>query len=222
MNWLYYVYWAYTLIAATAVMLVSQSYVKYLQDNNYSLSAYSSWVKKNFRQDWLFMILVGVIGLMLKICNVFFVANIPVLAYICFYGADAIFLYLMFSLYLSYRKINKDQPPQIKGAALRMLIFIWIAAFLCEANMMRETEYYGSVTWLQYLLPYFIGYLPAMLLPLLSMLAFVITSPHLAFKKQEEGSSFYCEEDEIIIIEKNDVDNSSADTADAEDKGENK
>ena len=179
------------------------------------------------------MLLAGVMGLMLKICNIFFIQQIPLLSTICFYGADLLFLYLLFSMYLAYRKTNAEDPLVINGVVIRSLIVVFIIAFLCEANLMRETEYYGSVSWLQYLLPYFIGYLPGMLLPVLTLLAFVLSSPHLAFKKAAADRSFYMDDapslpapDEVVFDQeekatKNTSVNMPAQDADAEDKGEN-
>ncbi len=228
MNWLYYAYWVYTVLAATIITLAAQYYMQYLQANAYSVPMYCAWMKKRFLQDSLMLVLTGVIGMMLKICNIFFAQRIPILAYTCFYGADLLFLYLLFSMYLAYRKTEHEKPLKIKDASLRALVLVWIIAFLCEANMMRETEYHGSVTWLQYLAPYFIGYLPGMLLPLLTLCAFALSSPHLAFKKSEPSVSFYADDEET---EKAEADTNAQDTAtanilspereDTKDKGEN-
>lgn len=198
MNWIYYLYWLYCAVAASFIALASLYYIRFLYQHEYRVAPYCAWISDRFAKDWLMLALTGVIALMFKICNVFFINKFPTLAYICFYGADIIFLYLLSSNYLAYRKSSVDQPMPIKGTALRIFIFVWLAAFLCEANMMRETEYYGSVTWFQYLLPYFIGYLPAMILPLLTFLASVIIAPNKAFKKSTESESIGEPFEEIV------------------------
>lgn len=190
MNLLYYLYWVYCVVAATVVMFVSFYFVHKLQNESYDLTRFCAWLKARFYKDWFILILSGVIGLMLKVCNIFFINSIPVLAYICFYGADLLFLYLLFSVYLAYKKEPHEEALVVKGPALRIFIVVWIITFLCEANMMRETTYYISVTWLTYLKPYFIGYLPGMILPVLVLLAFCLTSPRLAFRKRQDGD-FY-------------------------------
>lgn len=195
MNLLYYFYWIYCIAAATIITFVSFYFVHKLQEEGYDLRRFTAWLKARFFQDSLILILFGVIGLMLKICNIFFINKIPVLAYICFYGADVLFLYLLYSMYAAYKKEEHAQKLVVKGPALRIFILIWIIAFLCEANMMRETQYYISVTWLTYLTPYFIGYLPCMVLPLLVIVAYCITSPHLAFRRASEGDTFYMQDD---------------------------
>lgn len=143
------------------------------------------------------LILSGLVGLMLKICNIFFINSIPVLAYICFYGADLLFLYLLYTVYAAYKREKHEERLIVKGPALRIFILVWIIAFLCEANMMRETTYYVSVTWMTYLKPYFIGYLPGMILPALVLLAFGVTSPHLAFRKRQDVDFYDTDSAEI-------------------------
>lgn len=231
MNILYYVYWGYTLLVSIVITMASFYYIKYLQNHAYSAVSYCAWIKKRFTVDWLMLLLSGVIALMLKICNVFFIKQIPILAYICFYGADAVFLYLMISMYLSYKKTCEGDPLVIKGPAIFMIVVIFAVTFLCEANLMRETKYYGSVPWLQYLTPYFIGYLPAMVLPLITLLAFMLTSPRLAFQKQAPSVPFYADDEAKDELEAQNItgmentdpakENQSANNADTENKGEN-
>lgn len=196
---LYYVYWGYVLLSASVITLVSLYFVKALQDCNYSLRGYWAWVKGNFRRDGMMLLFTGIASLMLKIGNIFFIGSIPVLAYICFYGADLLFLYLLFSMYLSYRKKPKESDFRVGPRNTRILIVVWLVSFLCEANMMRELELEGLLTWGQYILPYFIGYLPGMALPFLTLLSFVLTSPALALRGADAQSGFYMSEEEEAL-----------------------
>lgn len=184
---LYIVYWFYCIAAAVGVMFASTYYIDNLKRMGYRAGAYTAWVRARFVKDWLPLMLIGVMCMLLKICNVFFITRFPLLSYICFYGADAAFLYMLYSLYFDYRKTEAD-PLKAQGPALRVLVVVFLLAFLCEANLMRETRYYGAMNWLQYLLPYLVGYLPAMLIPLLVLLGVCLSAPRQAFAAPDEAA----------------------------------
>lgn len=186
---LYFAYWVYCILAAVGIMLTAAYYIANLEKSGYRAAAYTRWLRERFARDWLPLLLIGLMCMLLKICNVFFIARFPLLSYICFYGADIAFLYMLYSLYFDYRKTVGEDPLKPRGPALRIFILVFLVAFLCEANLMRETRYYDAVDWLRYLLPYLIGYLPAMLVPALVLLGVCLTAPRLAFAPPAEDEA---------------------------------
>ncbi len=168
----------FEIAAAFAVMAASLKYIHMLQLESYQGRMYMKWLSKRIVKELAQFLLAGLMALTLKVCYVFFAAGNELVSKICYTGADALYVFLLVLFALPDKKSPKPKKPlAYTNRVVRMSVMLVVLAFLFSAGFFVPTYYTGQLTWIQYLLPLIIRYLPGATVPLFVMLAYLVMYP---------------------------------------------
>lgn len=173
----YVISYAFAAISALAVVLSTLQFVHILQLESYQGKMYLKWFAKHWSSAWLSFLAAAAAGLMLKCCYVFFYGFSPVLASVCYTAGDVVYVLLLFAVWLGYRKRDKVKPLAFTGRVKRLLAAELILAALCSLTFFVTVVYTNGISWLGYILPQLVRFLPGILAPLFVFLCYLITWP---------------------------------------------
>lgn len=168
---------AFAALASAAVVLAALRYIHMLQLESYQGRMYLKWVFKRFGAEVLPFIFIGLISLILRACYVLFNVDYYQLANYCRIGADVVYLIMLVLMFATGKKHKAKKPLVFTGRVVRLMVALFIVAFIFTERFFVTVVYFNHITWAQYMWPFILRYLPGMLLPLFLLLAYALTYP---------------------------------------------
>ena len=171
--------WMALVCATIAVVLASLNYIHMLQLESYQGKMYLKWVGKRFFKEVVPFIMTGVVAALLRVCFAFFESNNALVANICMFASDVVYVAMLLFMALFSKKQAAKKPLVYTGRVIRLIIveavivFFFTAAFFYSYTPLEGHRF----PWFQYLLPIVLRYLPGATVPLFIMLAYLITWP---------------------------------------------
>lgn len=167
------------LVLGTVVATYAATYfINMLQLESYQPKMYMKWLKRNFFRDWLPTILIFVICILLEIALPILVNSFNTTNQV--YVSGLLSIRLIYLLLFGYVGWIWHQQPQKKpliytGRVKRLLVAI-VVLLLVIYVWTIQAKVYSSQVGLR-IDRYMMAYLPALLLPLLVLLAYFVTYP---------------------------------------------
>jgi len=175
------IYAIFAFLSTISVLLASTCFVETLQEMEYDGRAYLRYLKTTFRGDWVPFITTALVALLLKLAYAFLYGSNYMLAVICLYGADIVYICMLFSMYFSFRRSGPGLVRNGRTLAIFIILFVMIAG--CASSIFMEDLNRMNPTLWEYMRCYLLYYMPGLLLPLFVWVANLITSPFIK-KKQ--------------------------------------
>lgn len=184
------IYCCFAVLSTIAVLLSSLCFIQTLQEKEYDGRAYLRYLKTEFRNDWLPFIIITVVALLLKLAYAFLYSSNHMLAVISVYGADIIYICMIFSMYLSFRRTSQGITFDGRTKMI-MAVLLLMIGFCSGFQFVRfNSKFLGNLTLWQYMRRYLLYYMPGLLLPLFVWAASLITAP---FFRRKRGAPLHAE-----------------------------
>lgn len=164
----------FAVLAAGATTFAALRCVHMLQLESYQGNMYLKWLRRAGRSDALTALLLGVMAFFLHTAWIFFVDSQPLFAGILWYAADGAYIAAMLYIGFSDRKQPVKKPLVFTGRVKRLLGCIAVLAFAFHLNLFLA---FAELNLGTLALINALRYLPGILLPLLVLLAHIVTLP---------------------------------------------
>lgn len=196
--------YALSVLMGAAVVAASLPLVHMLQLESYQGRMYLKWLVKHIGSDFMPSFVAAVAALALRIGYILIGNSMPLVARICYYAADIVYIALLAVIYFSYEKKASVKPLVYTGRVKRLLIVELILAVFFSAMFFSNMlwDQYGYM-WILYIPPMIIRYLPALILPLFVFVCYLITYPIEEGVKQwylNDAKRMLREQDKLIRI----------------------
>lgn len=170
--------YALSVFMGAAVVAASVPLVHILQLESYQGKMYLKWLMKHIGSDFVPSFVAGVAALALRAGYVLIGGTNPLIGRICYYLADIVYIAMLAVIYFSYEKKPHVKPIAYTGRVKRLLAAEFILATLFSAMFFSPLlwDKYG-LTWIVYMPPMIIRYLPGLILPLFVFICYLITYP---------------------------------------------